>query len=257
MEPLLFVLLLAAQSDPVLSFKDAAAFEEFMLPADDGVIKKSLETALSIGGAGDSIALAARLGPENALRAAEFLTDPGFRAAYRDLARYLDLFGPCWKEQAGAAEGWWSNYPKPASEAFCGEATKLLFSVLLWNQVHYCARLSTGEDKPKAPVPGGKLPPYRLDEPPVATHWLRPGALYAMTDAALGFNFAKTLRARAGQFPEKVRSAMLDAASELERETPNRELAALALAKILIRRYEQSHLNHLARLEIDPSAQPH
>lgn len=257
MEPCVFALILAMQTAPALSFKDAAAFEEFMLPVDDEGVKKAVETVLAFSNAGNSINLAARLGPVNALRASEFLTDPGFRASYRDVARYLDLIGPCWKEQAGEAEGWWSNYPKPVSAAYCGEATKLLFSALLWNQVHYCARLSTGEDKPKVPVPGGKQPPYRLDEPPVATHWLHAEALYAMTDAALGFNFAKTLRARADRYPEKVRAAMLAAASELERESPNRELAALALAKILVRRFEQSHLDHMAEIEKNPATNPH
>jgi hypothetical protein len=239
------------------SFADAGALEQFVLPAADDGVKSALEAALTLEGAGNLIGLAVKMGPAYATKVASLLADPGFREGYRDVARYLDMFGSCQKKQAGATEGWWSNYPDPPSENYCVEATKLLFSALMWNQVHYCGRLASGEDKPRVPVPSGKQPPYRLDEPPVATQWLRADALYAITDAALRFGFAKTLRARAELANERVRAAMLTAASELERETPNREMAALAIAKLLVRRYEQTHIEHLARINAEPAAKPH
>src|ERR1051326_3824220 len=246
--PLIFVLTAAGRCEAPPSFVDGAALEQFVLAAADEDVKSALERALTIDGAGNMIELAVKMGPAYATKVAGLLPDPGFREGYRDLARYLDLFGPCQKKQAAATQGWWSNYPDPPSESYCNEATKLLFSALLWNQVHYCGRLATGEDKPKVPVPSGKQPPYRLDEPPVATHWLHADGLYAITDAALRFDFAKTLRARAEAANERVRDAMLTAASELDRGAMNREMAALALAKLLIRRYEQTHIDHLARI---------
>lgn len=237
----------AAQPD----FADAAAFERFILGTSDEDLKRALETALAPDRAGKMIDLAAKLGPEYANKVSNLLPDPGFRQGYKDLALDLELFGPCQKQMHEETEGWWSSYSDPPSKNYCGEVTKILFAALLWNQVHYCGRLAAGEDKPKVPVPSGKLPPYRLDEPPVATHWIHADALYAITDAALRFDFAKTLRARAAEAPDRVRDAMLTAAAELDRGALNREMAALAIAKLLIRRYEQRHVEHLARVNAE------
>ena len=238
------------------NFADAAALEQFVLAAGDDDVKSALEAAVAMDGAGSMVGLAGKMGPAYAAKVAGLLPDAGFKEGYTDLARYLDQFGPCQKKQAAAAQGWWSNYPDPPSDTYCSEVAKLLFSALMWNQVHYCGRLASGEDKPKVPIPSGKQPPYRLDEAPVATHWLHADVLYAITDAAIRFDFAKTLRARAGDSTERVRRAMLTAASELEREPTNRETAALAIAKLLVRRYEHTHLEHLARSQQQPAAKP-
>lgn len=252
---LLSALLILPAAGPASTptFSDAAALERFVLADSDEGVKAALEVALSIDGAGNMITVANKFGPAYAAKIAGMLPDAGFRAGYTDLAKYLDLFGPCQKKQASGAEGWWANYPDPPNEYHCSEAAKLLFSSLLWNQIHYCARLVTGEDRPKAPVPSGKAPPYRLDEPPVATHWLHADALYAVADAALRFDFSKTLTAKAPGAPEKVQAAMLAAAAELSREKPSRELTALAFAKLLLRRYEQTHLEHLDKAKSPPS----
>ena len=55
---------------------------------------------------GALVALAAKLGPAYALRVATEIPHPEFREPYRRLARYLDLFGPCQKEDAKGQEGW-------------------------------------------------------------------------------------------------------------------------------------------------------
>ena len=237
-----------------LQFPDAAALERFVLaPTDDGV-KESLEAVLTVDGAGSMVSLAAKMGPSYATRVAGMLPDAGYREGYSDLAKYLDLFGPCQKKQAAGAGGWWSNYPDPPSERYCPEVAKLLFSALMRNQVHYCGRLASGIEKPKVPVASGKQPPYRLDEPPVQTHWLKAKAVYAMADAALRFGFAETLRRRAAEIggsDDKIRGAMQAAADELDSENPSREQAGLALAKLLLRRYERAHLAHLERPERD------
>lgn len=232
---------------------DAAALERFLLADSDAGVKTALEAALTLDGADNIITIANKFGPAYAAKIAGQFPDPGFRAGYTDVAKYLDLFGPCQKKQAGMAEGWWSGYPDPPSDRHCSEAAKLLFSALMWNQVHYCSRLATGEDKPKLPVASGKAPPYRLDEPPVATHWLHAEVLYSLADAALRLDFGKTLTAKAPGAPERVRAAMLAAAAELSQDKPNRELSALALAKLLLRRYEQVHLEHLNGVKAPPN----
>ena len=249
--PLFCLVALVAPCAAQPEFADAAALERFILGTSDEDLKRALETALTLDGAGKTIDLAAKLGPEYAKNVSNLLPDPGFRQGYTDLALDLELFGPCQKQMHEETEGWWSSYSDPPSKNYCGEVTKILFAALLWNQVHYCGRLVTGEDKPKIPVPSRKLPPYRLDEPPVATHWIHADALYAITDAATRFDFAKTLRERAVEAPDRVRAAMLTAAAELDRGALNREMASLAIAKLLIRRYEQRHLEHLARVNAE------
>lgn len=253
--PLTF-LFAAVQVPAPPSFDSQASLESFVLSGDDGQISQSLAAALDLDGAGNLVQAAVRMGPAQASQVAAMLADPGYRQGYRDVARYLDLFGPCQKQEQPKSEGWWANYPDPPSEHHCGEAAKLLFSALLWNQVHYCSRLASGAEKSRQPVPSGKEPPYRLDEPPVATRWLHSAALYALADAALRFDLARTLRAQSATVPDRVREAMLAAADELQRPTPSREQAALALAKLLIRRYEQSHLGHLARPAASGSKSP-
>jgi hypothetical protein len=257
----LFALLLIAPCPgSELRFDDPAALEDFLLASTDQGVKRSLEAVLKIEGAGNMISLAVRMGPAYAAKVAAMLPDPGFREGYQELAKYLDLFGPCQKKQAPSVEGWWSNYPDPPSANHCSEATKLLFGALLWNQVHYCARLASGDEKPKAPVPSGRQPPYRLDEPPVQTHWLNAEKLYAVGDAALRWRFGATLRRRAAETADnddKVRAAMILAADELGKENASREQTALALAKLLIRRYQRTHLDHLARPPVaEASAEP-
>lgn len=253
---LLFAFAVVAPCTPPTEFADISALEAFVLATDDAGVKSSLSSALTMEGAGDMVSVAVKMGPAYATKVAGLLPDPGFRQGYSDLAKYLDMFGPCQKKDAPAAQGWWSNYPDPPSDKYCSEVSKLLFAALLWNQVHYCGRLASGEDAPRVPVPSGKRPPYRLDEPPVATHWLHADVLYAVTDAAVRFDFAKTLRARAGMTSGGVRGAMALAADELQRDKPNREMAAIAIAKLLVRRYEQTHIEHLERLRAAAASKP-
>src|SRR5260370_39009758 len=96
------------------------------------------------------------------------IEDPEFRPPYRDLAKYLDMFGPCRKQQARGVAGWWLDYPESPGEAYCFEVAKLLASNMLWSQVHYCRQLMAGDAK------------RRLDKPPVQTEWLKTEALYAV-----------------------------------------------------------------------------
>ncbi|MBM3775082.1 MAG: hypothetical protein FJW37_07930 [Acidobacteria bacterium] len=209
--------------------------------------------------AGGLVTVAASLGPGYASAVAARQPDPEFKRGYRDLARYLDLFGPCQKRQMGTTQGWWSSYPDPQGKALCTEATKLVFGSALRNQVHYCRQLVTGEAKPKTAVPEGKGPPWRLDEPPVKTHWLKPAVFYALADSAITFRFQESLRKHAaieGSRRESVREACRQAAAELEREPPSRELVALALGKLLIHNWEALHLDHLERLQKEQHAKP-
>ena len=112
--------------------------------------------------------------------------------------------------------------------------------------------------KPKAGLPPDQGPPYRLDEPPVETHWLNAEAVYAVTDAAIALRFQEVLRRRAAEpvHGPWERGAILEAARELDPRLVDRELAGLALLKLMLRNYEGVHLRHLRRLqdETQPSS---
>ena len=240
------------------SFDTSETLDAFLFPADPDRVEESVRTAFDLSRAGPMVTIAARLGPEYGTRTAAVVPAPEFQASYRDLARYLDMFGPCQKQQMKDAPGWWSNYPDPPSEGYCREVTKLLVGNMLWTQVHYCKQLQTGEAKPKVAV--DKPPPYRLDEPPVQTIWLKTEVLYALADGAIGTRYAEALRRRAAATldprDQAIAKACLDAAVELSAEHPSRELVALALAKLLAREYEVRHLHHLDRLTAAPVTGP-
>src|SRR6266700_3809669 len=109
---------------------------------------------------------------------------------------------------------------------------------MLWSQVHYCRQLLTGEVKPKFVTSYREGPPWRLDEAPVKTEWLKAEVLYDIADAAVRFTFQKSLRNHAGTLAareHRVRQDCLEAAAELEKASPSRELIALAIGKVLVR----------------------
>ena len=242
---------LFAADAPSLKFETPADLESFVFPFDQDKVADSVKSAFKLDHAGTLVGLATKMGPAYASQVAATVQYPEFREPYRDLAKYLELFGPCQKKQAGENTGWWSGYGESPGEAWCSEALKLVFGNLLWSQVHYCRQLVSGEVKPKFSTSYRDGPPWRLDEPPVETEWLRPDALYAIADAAIRFAFQKSLRSHAEKLDareERLRRDSLEAAVELEKEPPNRELVALAMGKVLIRNYESSHLRHLELL---------
>src|SRR5882724_1201205 len=242
--------LLAADA-PAPKFDTAADLEAFVFPADQDKIADSVKSAFAMNHAGSLVTAAAKLGPAYASKVAATINYPEFREPYRDLAKYLDLFGPCQKKQSGETTGWWSSYGESPGEAWCTEVIKLVFGNMLWSQVHYCRQLLTGEVKPKFITSYREGPPWRLDESPVKTEWLMVDVLYAIADAAVRFTFQKSLRKHAEMLDAReyrVRQDCLEAATELEKESPSRELIALAIGKVLIRNYESSHLRHLDTL---------
>jgi hypothetical protein len=178
------------------------------------------------------------VGPSYAAQVAKQVPQPEFREGYSDLAKYLDMFGPCQKLQAPGADGWWANYPKPPDEQHCKEATKLLAGAMLWNQVHYCIQLVRREVKPR--FVEDSQAPRRLDEPPVKTNWLKAANLYAVADAVMKYGIVCDTAN-----PERVKSACGRVAAEARREEPNREVVALEAAKLLLRGWEALHLGHL------------
>lgn len=95
------------------------------------------------------------------------------------------------------------------------------------------------------PVPAGRRPPYRLDEEPVKSPWIKPQVLYALADRALALDLRAALHSRSGSYPDRVQRARQDAAAVLEAEKPSREAVGLALAQLLLRHYQALHLGHL------------
>lgn len=234
--------LLAQQTLPPTS--TAAELEQFLLPAGEDEVRASLDAVFSLQQAGAMVTAVARYGPLNARRAAEVVRGEEFRQSYLDLADYLDRFGPCQKKAEGDRQGWWSGYGDSPGDAICSELVKLMLGTALWNQVEYCRQLSSGEVAPKTPVPEGRRPPYRLDEAPVATAWIKPAALYELAGRALAVRLQARLRERRDASP-RLQRACLGAAALLEQEAPNREAIALALAQLILRNYQVLHLGHL------------
>jgi len=242
---------LLAADTPTYKFDTPADLEVFVFPTDQDKIADSVKSAFTLDHAGNLVTAAAKLGPAYASKVAASIQYPEFREPYRDLAEYLDLFGPCQKKQSGETTGWWSSYGESPGEAYCSEIVKLVFGNMLWSQIHYCRQLLTGEAKPKFVTSYREGPPWRLDEPPVKTEWLKADVLYAIADAAVRFEFQKSLRKHAETLAAgetRLRQDCLEAAAELEKETPSRELIALAIGKVLVRNYESSHLRHLEAL---------
>jgi len=235
---------------PLPKLNSPAALEAFFFPAAEEDIFDSMQAVFRLENPGVLVTAVANAGPEYATKVAATIASPEFRRHYAVLAKYLELFGPCQRKQKLDADGWWSAYTVYPGDAYCGEAAKLVFAAALWSQVHYCQQLSTGEVKAKFGASPAHDPPFRLDEAPVATHWLIAGAAYAVTDAAVAMRFEQALRRRAADASES--EAMLDAAIELEREPVNRERAALSLLKMMLRTYENVHLRHLNRLPKPP-----
>jgi len=237
-------------SEPTPAFDGRDALNNFLFPADADRVEDSLKTAFDLSNAGAMVTLAAKLGPEYGTKVAAALASPELQQSYRALSEYTDRFGPCQKQQAKNEPGWWSNYPDPPSDHYCSEIAKLM-ATLLWTQVHYCRQLQTGEVKPKIAVE--KQPPYRLDEPPVKTHWLKAEVLYGLADGAIAAGYAEILRQEAAGIIDPrdraIKQACLEVANELAAGKPDRELVALALGKLLIRAYESRHLHHLDKLE--------
>jgi hypothetical protein len=245
--PLLAVLLCTAPEPP--GFGSVADLERFLFELEENGLADPVRQAFLTEKSGVLIGLAAKLGPEYALRVAKEIPYPEFREPYHALARYLDLHGPWQKQDAKDQEGWWSGYGAPPDDSYCSEVAKLLSANLLWNQVHYCRQLLTGEAKPKTVVPEGNAPPWHLDQPPVRTVWLHTDVLYGVADAAIGFRFGAALRRRVGEEGNLLlRESELDGAAELEKQPPNRDLAAVALAKVLLRSFEAIHRRHFEAL---------
>jgi hypothetical protein len=239
---------LLAADTPAPKFDTPADLEAFVFPTDQDKIADSVKSAFTLDHAGNLVTAAAKLGPAYASNVAATIQYPEFREPYRDLAKYLDMFGPCQKKQSGETAGWWSSYGESPGEAYCSEVVKLVFGNMLWSQIHYCRQLLTGEAKPKFVTSYREGPPWKLDEPPVKTAWLKTDVLYAMADAAVRFAFQKSLRKHAEALKaseDRLRQDCLEAATELEKENQSRELIALAIGKVLVRNYESSHLRHL------------
>lgn len=235
---------------------DAASLEAFLFPSDETQLTKSLDVLVEMNGLGGMVEIGVKLGPANADRTATLVKEAAFRESYRDFANYLDLYGPCQKRNAGAAEGWWSSYGEYSGEAHCREVVKLIAATMLWNQLFYCRTLVTGEAKPRVPVENDPGPPYRLDQPPVKTHWLKTEALYEVAGRAVALKFHETLLRRAvalGTSSRKLKTAFEAAASELNAATPSSELVALAIAMATVRHYEATHLDHLRDLKNRPA----
>ena len=255
---------LLAADTPTPKFDTPADLEAFVFPTDQDKIADSVKSAFTLDHAGNLVTAAAKLGPAYASKVAATIQYPEFREPYRDLAKYLDLFGPCQKKQSGETTGWWSSYGESTRDGYCSEVVKLVFGNMLWSQVHYCRQLLTGEARPKFSTSHREGPPWRLDEPPVKTEWLKTDVLYALADTAVRFTFQKSLRKHAETLDaheDRLRQDCLEAAAELEKENPSRELIALAIGKVLVRNYESSHVRHLEALrekdqKPDPTA-PH
>jgi len=232
---------------PALKLDTPQDLEAFLFPAEENAITDSVRALFRLDKAGVLVTQAAKLGPEYALNVASTIPYSEFRQPYRDLARYLDLFGPCQKAQAEGVEGWWSKYQKPSPDGLCSEAVKLLAANLLWSQVHYCRQLVLGEAEPKLGGPY-KPRPWHLDEPPVKTDWLKADAFYSLADAVSRLGFATTIAAHCASAASTMRTDCLEVTSEFSKPAKDRDLSALALGKLLLRRYEELHLRHLEKL---------
>lgn len=243
---------------PLPRLETLAALEAFFFPADEEAIFDSMKAVFGLDNPGVLVATAAEAGPAYASAVAARIESPEFRAQYARLAKYLDLFGPCQKKVKRDNPGWWSHYASYPGEPHCREVTKLILATTLWSQVHYCRQLAVGEAMPKGGPAPSHGPPYRLDEPPVKTHWLNAEAVYAVTDAAIALRFQEALRRRAAEPLRESweREAILEAATELERRSVNRELAGLALLKVALRNYEAVHLRHLRGLQDQAKPSP-
>lgn len=255
---LLFCFLLgrisAADPPATPQFESAVSLEAFLFSTADDQTKTPLAAAFNLDQAGMLLATAASMGPAYASKVAAIVPQEEYRRSYAELARHLDLFGPCQKRQTPDKQGWWSNYPDPPEEHYCSEATKILLSTLLWTQVHYCRQLLAGEVEPKS---GGPFPPrpWSLHQPPAQSAWLRTGTLYAMADAAVRLDFSRTLSSRAGKAEGELKRDLDGAISELAAQQPQRDLVALALAKVLLRHYQAVHAAHMRKLR-DGLAKP-
>ncbi len=226
-------------------FKSATELEGFLLAPDEDGVRAAMQVIFDFEYAGRLVTAVQQYGPENASRAARIATGDGLRESYGELAGYLDRFGPCQKKLEGERSGWWSRYGEPPDESICSELVKLLYGAALWNQVEYCRQLAAGEVAPKTPVPEGRHPPYRLDEEPVKTVWIKPAVLYALADTALRVRLQSSLGKRVDG--GRLQRACQQAATLLDQVPPNREAIAFALAQLLIRRWQALHEEHLER----------
>lgn len=245
------IALAAGAEAPLPKLDSPKALESFFFPAAEEAIFDSMKAVFRLDNPGVLVTAAAEVGPAYASMVAATIESPEFRSQYARLAAYLDLFGPCQKKQRPDTEGWWSGYTSYPGDAYCSEVAKLILATTLWSQVHYCRQLAIGEVKPKAGPPPEHGPPYRLDEPPVTTHWLNAEAVYAVTAAAIALRFQEVLRGRAAEPVHEPweREAVLEAARELDQRMVNRELTGLALLKLMLRSYEGVHVRHLRRLQ--------
>ena len=222
-----------------ISFETDAQVLDFVLPHDHEKLAASFQEAFVLKDAGKMIQIATKLGPDYANKVAGMLTDAEFSASYRTLAKYLEQFDSC-KDKTDD------------TEKRCPELAKLLAATLLWNQVHYCRQLLTGEATPKiADIPPR---PWHLDAPPVKSPWLNSDLVLALADAAMKFQVRTGLEERASSDgePQAVRTASKEAVAELGRANPDRDLIAIALAKVILRNYEALHLGHLTKLAATP-----
>lgn len=101
---MLMALALGAQP-PLPKFDSALALEQFLFPADEEAIFNSMQVAFRLDNPGWLVTAAANVGPEYASKVAESIESPEFRSQYAQLAKYLELFGPCQKKQKPDAKG--------------------------------------------------------------------------------------------------------------------------------------------------------
>lgn len=233
-------------------FEDAASLESFLFPTDREKITDSMNAVFRMDHAGNLVTIATKFGPAVASKTVSAVSEPVFKDAYRDLARYLDQFGPCLKKQQPDANDWFANYPADATDQYCREITKMLAANLLWSQVHYCRQLVRGDVQPKIPASQYGPRPWTLDLPPVKSPWMYSDVLYAMADAGVAPGFRDVLGKQLKAAPPELkglREAIEESVKEIASDHPSRELVALALAKILVRSYEAVHIGHLAHIQ--------
>ena len=233
-----------AQEGPP-AFHSAAELESFLLPIEEQKVNDTMNLLFPRQAAGSLVSTAVKYGPANAAAASKAVVGEEFSESYRELSKYLDEFGPCKKLAAKDEQGWWSNYGDPPPETICTELVKIIYGLTLWNQIHYCQQLASGEVKPRIPVPEGKAPAYRLDEAPVKTVWLKSAELYSLADSAIELNLSDALKETSTRAP-RVNEAAAHARAQLAKAPPSREFVAIALAELVIRNYQAMHLQHLA-----------
>jgi hypothetical protein len=233
-------------------FQSRTELDAFLLTDNEERMMEAMKVLFPLDSAGQFVSLVVRYGPAATSKAASMVAGAEFQQSYKELTKYLDEFGACQKKSAGNQQGWWSNYGEPPEDSICSELTKILLGVALWNQIHYCHQLTLGEVKgPAAPLPG-RTPPFRLDEPPVKTHWVKADVLYGLTDTAIELKLLDALRGRKSSESERVNRAVSDLMALLDTEKPVRELVALSLAKLALRNYQAMHLAHLATKRVKP-----